>query len=392
MRVPGSKSLTNRALVIAALARGESTLVGASESDDSRHLVTALGALGFEASLDRVVGRGGSIPATSAELAVGNAGTAFRFLTAMVCLGRGSYRLDGDPRMRERPIRGLVDALRALGAAIHYGAADGCPPLTVVAGGLRGGRVRVAGDTSSQFVSALLMAAPCASAPVELEVVDAVSRPYIEMTIGVMASFGAQAQVASTGWRVAAGGYRAQRYDVEADAAAAGYHFARAAVTGKAVSVEGLGAGCRQPEYRLVDDLAAMGARVVKSAGATEVAGGELRGIDVDMNDRPDSVQTLAVVALFAKGRTRIRNVRNLRVKETDRLAALARELAKCGARVVEHADGIEIEPPAVVRGAEIETYGDHRMAMSFAVVPGATILNPEVVSKSYPGFWRDWS
>ncbi len=398
VRVPGSKSLTNRALICAALAKGKSTLSGASDSDDSRRLLEALRTLGFEAALDRVVGGGGRIPVKKASLAVGNAGTAFRFLTAFLCVEDGTYTLDGDERMRERPIGPLVDALAAMGASIRYLGRAGHPPLEIAGRQLPGAWTKIKADESSQFASALLLVAPAAAGNVEVALEGPpASKPYVDMTLGVMRAFGAHVDEAGGAFKVRGGGYRATDYIVEGDAAAAGYHWARAALTQSKVRVEGLGASCRQPEYALVDDLAAMGADVAKGADFTEVSGHlPLSGIDVDMNARPDSVQTLAVVALFARGRTRIRNVRNLRIKETDRLAALAKELGKCGARVIEHADGIEIDPPDEVRGAEIETYKDHRMAMSFAVAgaaaPGFTILEPDVVTKSYPGFWDDWT
>jgi 3-phosphoshikimate 1-carboxyvinyltransferase len=394
--VPGSKSLTNRALLIGALADGVTTLQGASESDDSVQLLRALRTIGFDATTERVAGQGGRIPAESAELSVGNAGTAFRFLTAMLALGRGPYRLDGDARMRERPIEGLAEAL---GGAVTFPVRAGYPPVEIrgTGGRLTSTALHVKGDVSSQFVSALLMVMPYSTAPmVDLYVKGtAVSKPYVEMTIQLMKEFGVRAVDRGNHYELQTGSYRGREIAVEGDAAAAGYHWARAAVTGGRVRVDGLWAACRQPEFRLLEDLEEMGARVTRTKTGVEVEGAALAGIDVDMNDRPDSVQTLAVVALFAKGRTRIRNVRNLRIKETDRLAALARELAKCGARVIEHADGLEIEPPGKVRGTEIETYGDHRMAMSFAVagaaVDGVVILEPEVVSKSYPGFWEAW-
>jgi 3-phosphoshikimate 1-carboxyvinyltransferase len=257
--------------------------------------------------------------------------------------------------MRERPIGGLVDPLRELGAEIRYPGRKGFPPIEIRARWLKGGPVRVTADESSQFASALLLVG------VDVEVSAAVSAPYIAMTRQVVREFG-------------------REFHVEPDAAAAGYWWAMAAATGGRARVRGLGPSCAQPEAALARDLERMGR--------------PLRGIDVDMNDHPDSVPALAAVALFAQGPTRVRNVRHLRFKETDRLAALARELGKCGARVVEHADGLEIDPPASVRGAEIETYGDHRMAMSFAVVgsaaPGIVIRDPDCVSKSYPGFWED--
>ncbi|MBI2932149.1 MAG: 3-phosphoshikimate 1-carboxyvinyltransferase [Planctomycetes bacterium] len=387
LAVPGSKSLTNRALICAALAEGESRLLNASLSDDSRLLLAALKRLGVECSVDEprceVRIRGGRLPRGEARFELGNAGTSLRFLTSMLCLGQGAFVVDGSGRMRERPIGSLVDALRALGADIRYLASEGFPPIEIRARGLSGGRARVAGDQSSQFLSSLLLAAPYARGPVEVEVDGAVaSRPYVDMTRQVMEAFGG-------------GPYRACEFSVEGDAAAAGYWWSMAAVTRGRARILGIGAACAQPEMGWVGDLRRMGCRVEASSDWTEVsASGALCGIDAAMNDHPDSVPTLAVAALFAAGPTRVRDVRHLRFKETDRLAALARELTKLGARLVEHSDGLEIDPPVRTTPAEIETYGDHRMAMSFAVAgaaaSGIVIVDPECVAKSYPSFWRD--
>lgn len=391
--VPGSKSLTNRALICAALAPGRSLLKGVSRSADTRVLVEALRALGVAVEPRpgpalSVEGRGPT--SASAALSMGNAGTSLRFVTALAAAGKGEVMIDGDERMRERPIGGLVDALRGLGAEISYAGREGFPPVRIVGRGLRGGRVEVEGATSSQFLSAVLLAAPSAAGAVEARPQGALSsRGYVDMTLQVMEAFGVRP---AAPWRIEPTPYRACEFRVEADAAAAGYWFAMAAATGGRVRVEALGSGCRQPEIGLLDDLAAMGAKVERGAGFTVAEGGPLRGIDADLNDRPDSVPALAAVALFAKGRTRIRNVAHLRHKESDRLAALARELGKCGARVVEHRDGLEIDPPERVGAATIETYRDHRMAMAFAVAasaaPGLRIQDPDVVGKSYPEFW----
>lgn len=379
VRVPGSKSLTNRALICAALAEGTSELHGASLSDDSRRLVECLRRAGVGIAegpdLLRVEGTG-RVPATRGEFYVGNAGTAMRFLTAYLALGEGHYTVDGDERMRERPIGDLVDALTHLGCRIRYGGTHGCPPLILDARGLDGGRVRVKADTSSQFVSALLLVSPRARTPIDLEIVEAVSEPYIEMTRSVLRAF--------------ANGPCA--YRVEADAASANYFLAAAAATRGRSIVRGIGRDTVQGEIRFVDVLEKMGCAVTRGADFFEVRGGDLRGVDVDMNAIPDSVQTLAAIAIFAKGATRIRNVANLRVKETDRISALARELRKLGATVEEFPDGLSIEPGRITP-ASIATYRDHRMAMSFAIaalaVPGIAIENPECVSKSFPGFFE---
>lgn len=401
--VPGSKSITNRALVCAALAEGVTLLRNASLSDDSRLLVEALRTLGFECTVRNatadllVYGRGGEVPARTGRFDLGNAGTSVRFLTSLLCLGRGHYVVDGSRRMRERPIGGLVEALQGLGAEIRYLAVDGYLPLKIAGKGLLGGRTRVATDVSSQFVSSVLMAAPRALEPVEIEIATkAVSRPYIDMTVQVMARFGAAVQRAGeTILKVAPAAYRACDLAVEADAAAAGYFFALAAIAGGRLRVVGIGADCAQPELRLLSDLERMGCVVERTDDSCLVRGprGPLKCVDTDMNDHPDSVPTLAVAALFAQGVTRIRNVRHLRHKETDRLAALAKELGKLGARVAERGDGLEIEPPAVIRPAVVETYGDHRMAMAFALagarVAGLVIDDADVVGKSFPAFWE---
>jgi len=400
--VPGSKSLTNRALVAAALARGISRLENVSLSDDSRLLVRGLNRLGIRVETRRgtevlvVRGRGGEIPAVSGRFYMGNAGTAFRFFTSLLCLGRGRYVLDGDARMRERPIGGLVEALRRLGARIAYGGREGFPPLRIRAQGLAGGRTAVSGETSSQFVSSLLLSAPGAEGEVRIETVGPiVSRPYIDVTIDVMRLLGVE--VEREGYRffrVAQGSaYRAGRVRIEADGASANYFLAMAAATGGRARVRGVGRRTSQGEARFFEVLREMGCAVRAGEDWIEVRGGPLRGVDVDMNGMPDSVQTLAVLALFARGRTRVRNVRHLRVKETDRIRALARELSKLGARVEEREDGFTMTPPARVRPAEIETYRDHRMAMSFAVAalaaPGIAIRDPGCVAKSFPGFWE---
>jgi 3-phosphoshikimate 1-carboxyvinyltransferase len=397
--VPGSKSLTNRALICGALAKGATRLTNASLSDDSRVLAEALNRAGIpvEARGDvlAVEGRGGEIPAASGNFSMGNAGTALRFFTSLLCLGRGRFVVDGDARMRERPVGGLVDALRQLGAEIRYGGREGCPPLTLDARGLTGGRARVAGDTSSQFISSLLLSAPGAAAGVEIEVEGEVaSKPYIEITLDVMRDLGvAVEREGYRRFRVPRSRYAAREYAIESDGASANYFLAMAAATGGSARISGLSAGSHQGELGFVGVLHQMGCRVAWVEDAIEVAGGALRGVDVDMNDMPDSVQTLACAALFAQGPTRVRNVGNLRVKETDRIAALAKELAKLGARVEEAPDGFTMTPPARVGGAEIETYKDHRMAMSFAVAaaaaPGIVIRDPEVVSKSFPGFFE---
>jgi 3-phosphoshikimate 1-carboxyvinyltransferase len=402
IRPPGSKSITNRALVCAALADGRSTLTGSLDSEDTRVMLAALGQLGLDVIHDaaaatvRIAGCAGRPGAVGADLYVANSGTTVRFLTAMVSLARGTFRLDGTARMRERPIQDLLDALGQLGVDARSERGNGCPPVVVRASGLPGGKATIAGNISSQFLSGLLMAAPCATAPVELVVEGTlVSRPYIEMTLGVMRAFGAAVETEDLGrfWIPAPQRYSARQYAVEPDASAASYFFAAAAITGGRVTVEGLSRDSLQGDVAFCDCLARMGCEVEYDAGRITVVGRPLRGIDVDMNAISDTVQTLSAVALFADGPTLIHNVAHIRHKETDRLAALATELRKLGAEVEEGPDRLRISPRAL-RPATIDTYDDHRMAMSLALVglvqPGVVIRNPACTAKTYPGFFDD--
>ena len=406
VRVPGSKSLTNRALVIAALADGESRLEGALVAEDSEVLLRALSSLGFgvDARGPRIVVRGGSgrVPARSADLDVRLSGTSMRFLTALTALGDGRYRLDGNARMRQRPIEDLLRALRDLGADAVSEAGDGCPPVVVRGGGLRGGTARVNGGLSSQFLSALLMAAPYAATPVTPEVVGELqSKPFVDMTVDLMHDFGVD--VRREGYRqfaVAPAGYRPRTMTIEGDAMAAGYFWAAAAVTGGRVRVANLGKGTRQGDARFADVLERMGCEVRWTDASCEVRGprpGRLRGGTFDLNDMPDQAQTLAAVALFADGPVEIRNVANLRIKETDRLAALSTELRRLGADVVEDEDRLTVVPLDRLPAGEtvFETYGDHRMAMALAVVgarlPGVAIRDPSCVAKTYPRFFEEF-
>jgi 3-phosphoshikimate 1-carboxyvinyltransferase len=402
VRVPGSKSLTNRALVVAALAEGKSHLTGALDSDDTRVMVESLKTLGIDVQHDPasatidVVGSLGRIPAKQAELFVGNSGTSLRFLTALVALGHGTYHLDGVPRMRQRPVSDLLAALNGLGAVARSDAGTGCPPVTVEASGLDGGYAFVKGDVSSQFLSGLLMTLPYGRETTVVEVEGVlVSKPYVTMTLDVMEAFGVRAgRKSDRRFSVEPGRYTGRPYAIEPDASAASYFFALAAITGGSVTVEGLGTSSVQGDVAFVDLLEHMGCRVERSKESTTVHGGPLRGIDVDMNAISDTVMTLGVVALFAQGITRIRNVGHIRHKETDRIAALAAELRKLGATVDEHPDGLVIIPPDAISTARIATYDDHRMAMSFALAgvkaTGVTILDPGCVAKTYPGFWDD--
>jgi len=402
IRPPGSKSLTNRALVCAALADGCSRLSGLLESEDTKVMIAGLRQLGVTVRHDRetqtaeIDGCAGTLPSSGAEVYAANSGTTMRFLTALVALGHGDFRLDGNARMRQRPIGDLIQALGRLGVYARSQAGTGCPPVLVEARGLPGGRVSVAGDVSSQFLSAILLAAPCAAAPVEL-VVDGplVSKPYVEMTLAVMRAFGAVVEADALDRFIipAPQVYRARDYAVEPDASAASYFFAAAAVTGGRVRVEGLSRASLQGDVAFCDCLEWMGCQVEYGADSITVTGAPLRGIDVDMNAISDTAQTLSVVALFAEGPTLIRNVAHVRHKETDRLAALATELRKLGASVVEGPDRLAITP-GPLRGATLDTYDDHRMAMSLALaglrVPGVVIRDPGCTAKTYPQFFDD--
>ncbi|MEX0642209.1 MAG: 3-phosphoshikimate 1-carboxyvinyltransferase [Pirellulales bacterium] len=407
VRPPGSKSITNRALVCAALADGISTLTGALDSEDTRVMIDGLGRLGIvvesgDAGRTLVVhGAGGRIPAIEAELYCANSGTTIRFLTALATLGHGAFRLDGIERMRQRPIADLLDALNQLGATAHSEHENGCSPVFVHANGLPGGTATIRGDISSQFLSALLLAAPAARSSVELRVDGPlVSRPYIHMTLAVMQAFGVDVATNNelAHFQIAAPApYHARVFAIEPDASAASYFWAAAAITGGEVTVDGLTADSLQGDVAFVDCLERMGCEVSRDANSITVVGRPLTGIEVDMNAISDTVQTLAVVALFAKGPTTILNVGHIRHKETDRIAALAAELQKLGATVIEEDDNLIVEPSmGTFRAATIDTYNDHRMAMSFALaglkIRGVRIANPSCVEKTYPRFFDDLS
>ncbi len=399
--VPGSKSITNRALLVAALASGDSFISDALFSDDTHWFVTGLRALGIpvtdnrERVLFRVSGLSGTIPASGADLFVGNAGTAARFLTALVALGRGTYRLDGISRMRERPMANLLTALEQLGAEITPEGQPGYLPIVLRGRGLEGGNVRLRAEQTSQQLSALLMIAPYARQDTTIVVDGAlVSLPYIDITRRVMADFGVEiTQPAAQTFHIQAGHrYQPCHYAVEPDASNASYFFAAAAITGGRVRVNGLSRRSCQGDIRFLDVLEAMGCRVVGADTYTEVIGPQtLRGVDVDMNNVSDMMQTLAAIAPLADAPVTIRNVRHIRWKETDRIRAVATELQRLGIHVEEFDDGLRIHPGHAVPTA-IETYDDHRMAMAFAVlglrVPGLMIKNPSCTAKTFPDFF----
>ncbi|MBI3165738.1 MAG: 3-phosphoshikimate 1-carboxyvinyltransferase [Anaerolineales bacterium] len=420
VRVPGSKSLTNRALLIAALANGTTHLTNALFSDDSRYFAKALQTLGFDVQLDEanfsmtVTGLGGKIPAKKAELFIGNAGTAARFLSAFLTLGNGEYILDGEPRMRERPIGDLVEALAQLGCDIQpmqkaEGGRQICPPVKITASGLKGGRTTIAGDISSQFLSALLMVAPYAQTPVEVKLTtDLNSKPYVDMTLSIMQDFGVEVERRGYDFfRVPPASYELQvtqsvtrnSYPLESDASAASYFFAAPAICGGTVKVENISRKSVQGDIAFLDVLQQMGCTVQETDNCLLVTGHSLlHGVDVDMRDIPDTAQTLAAVAPFASSPTRIRGIASARVKETDRVHATCAELARLGVQVEEHADGMTIHPTfnlqlSTFKPATIQTYNDHRMAMAFSLiglrVDGVTIENPSCVSKTFPNYFE---
>ena len=401
VRVPGSKSLTNRALLIAALANGTTSLRNALSSDDSKYFVKALKTLGFDIQLDEVksemavTGLGGTIPSKKAELFIGNAGTAARFLSAFLTLGHGEYILDGEPRMRERPIGDLVDALHQLGVELE--ATNNCPPVEIFAKGLPGGKTKIAGNISSQFLSALLMVAPYAKSPIEIQVITELnSKPYLDMTIAIMQDFGVE---------IERHGYERftinpsfffplPSYSIESDASAASYFFATPAICGGTVRVENISRKSKQGDIAFLDILQRIGCSIKEDNNSIEVTGtSSLKGADVDMRGIPDTAQTLAVIAPFASSPTRIRGIASARLKETDRIHATCTELSRLGIRVEEHEDGMTIYPCDEIQPATIQTYNDHRMAMAFSLIglriEGVIIENPSCVSKTFPHYFE---
>jgi 3-phosphoshikimate 1-carboxyvinyltransferase len=386
------------------MAEGESVLEAVGLSDDTRVCAEALRTISIGVEADeagrrmRVSGCGGSVPVGPTEICTGESGTATRFITALLAAGRGTYRVDGASRMRERPIQDLLDGLAALGVRARSEAGTGCPPVIIETSGLAAGTVSLSGAISSQYLSALLMAAPAAAGPVTVEVAGPlVSKPFADMTVAVMAAFGVE--VARDGYArfdVAAPAlYRGRTYAVEPDAASASYFLAAAAATGGRVTIDGLTRASVQGAAGFPDVLGEMGCEVEWADAGVTVTGPErLTGIRIDMNAMPDMVLTLAPLALLARGRTVIENVANLRVKESDRLAALAAELGRLGAKIEEHPDGLSIVPPKRLQPAEVATYNDHRMAMGMAAVglaaPGIRIADPECVAKTYPEFFED--
>ncbi|MGF1767779.1 3-phosphoshikimate 1-carboxyvinyltransferase [Enterovibrio makurazakiensis] len=404
VNLPGSKSVSNRALLLAALAKGTTRLTNLLDSDDIRHMLNALTKLGvtYRLSDDKTVceveGLGGPFRTSeSIELFLGNAGTAMRPLAAALCVGQGDYVLTGEPRMKERPIGHLVDAMVTVGADVTYLENENYPPLKIVSKDINGGDVEIDGTISSQFLTALLMTAPLFSGDTNIRIKgDLVSKPYIDITLHIMAQFGVEVanndyqtfQVKGNQSYIAPGDFL-----VEGDASSASYFLAAAAIKGGEVKVTGIGKKSVQGDVKFADALAAMGAEIEWGDDYVIARRGELKAVDLDFNHIPDAAMTIATAALFAEGTTSIRNVYNWRVKETDRLSAMATELRKVGAEVEEGEDYITITPTANIQHAEIDTYDDHRMAMCFSLVAlsdtPVTINDPKCTSKTFPDYFE---
>ncbi len=404
VRLPGSKSISNRALLLSALAHGDTTLINLLDADDTSVMRAALSKLGVashaEASGIRITGCGGRIPVQAARLELGNAGTAFRSLTAALAFSGGRYELDGVARMRERPIGDLVDSLNQSGARIRYSGAVGFPPLVVEpADRVSGDEVRIKANVSSQFLSGMLMAAPLIASSGGLRVtVDGavISAPYVELTLSLMERFKVSVAREANGYLVPTASYRSPgRFVVEGDASSASYFLALGAITGGPIRVDGVGEDSVQGDVRFVDALERMGAQIDVGEyhiGVSRPTSTGLRAIDADCNHIPDAAMTLAIVALFADAPSMLRNIGSWRVKETDRISAMATELRKVGAAVDEGDDWIRVTPPTRWHEATIDTYDDHRMAMCFSLVAAGGVAvhirNPQCVSKTFPDYF----
>ena len=398
--VPGSKSYTHRALILSSLADGESVLMNPGRCEDTEHTVQALIKFGVEVSWEidrvRVGGRGGKFKATDERIDVGNSGSSMRFLTALAALKKGVTLLDGSERMRKRPIGELLIGLANLGVKAYSQKGDGCPPVIVVSQELRGGQAMIRGEESSQFLSGLLMVAPYAQGDVRIETTGPLaSKPYVDITRDVMSAFGVQIENRGYDFFFVKAGqrYLANEYRIEGDASSASYFFSAAAICRGKVRVKSLNPNTLQGDIGFLEILERMGCRVTRGKDWVEVQGGELHGIEMDMNTMPDLVPTLAVTAAFASDKTVIQNIGHLRFKESDRIHAVTAELGKMGIRAKSGEDWLEVEG-GKPHGAEIETYDDHRLAMSFAVAglaaPGVKIRGEECVNKSFPGFWEE--
>lgn len=410
VRLPGSKSISNRTLLLAALSNGETEVHDLLASDDVDRMLDSLQRLGVEvthareANAYRVIGRG-AIPVREASLFLGNAGTAIRPLAATLALAQGRYTLSGVPRMHERPIGDLVDGLRQIGANIRYLGQEGFPPIEIRPAAIRiGSSISVRGDVSSQFLTALLMALPTLGVETSVEVLgELISKPYVTMTLDLMRRFGVS--VERDGWTrftipAGAGYVSPGAIHVEGDASSASYFLAAGAIGGGPVGVDGVGRDSIQGDVRFTDELAKLGARIAMGSNWIEARGpasGRLKAFDLDLNHIPDAAMTLAVCALFVDGRCRLTNIGSWRIKETDRIAAMANELRKLGATVTEGADSLVIVPPEhLVDGAVIDTYDDHRLAMCFSLAAlggvRVRIRNPQCVNKTFPAYFDYYS
>ena len=399
--VPGSKSYTQRALITSALASGRSIIRNPLISEDTEHLIEALHSLGATIAQEGhdlvVVGTSGRLVTPSSALYLGNNGTGLRFLTGTICLGHGTFVLDGNSRMRQRPIQPLVDALCETGVNAWCVEGNGCPPVKVRAWGLPGGKIRLTRGLSSQYISSLLLAAPYAEKDTEIEVLNPLpSRPYISLTMDVMQHFGVEVSVSEERlfYIKAPQAYQPTEYVIEGDLSSATYFMAAAAILGQTIKISNINPDSLQGDLRFLDILETMGCKVATSFDGVEVTGplSNHEDLSFDLNEVPDMVPALAVVSAFRKGKTALKNILHLRVKESDRVAALTRELRKIGARVEEIADEMIVQGIAT-QGAEIDCYSDHRIAMSFAVaglaIEGISIKDPGCVRKSFPGFWE---
>ena len=397
--VPGSKSYTNRALLIAGLTDGECRLEKPLVSDDTKYMIRALKAFGISVQEEKeafiVSGRGGKLSTPEEDIFIGNAGTTMRFLTTFSALVPGKTRLDGDERMRQRPLADLLHCLTQMGVKAVSANGNGCPPIDIAGGEVPGGEVQLAGDKSSQYLTSILLSAPYFKNDTCIHIQgDLTSKSYADITLDIMKTFGVSVINESyQRFKVKAGDrYNAQTYKVESDWSSASYFLAAAAVTGGEVTLTDINPHSVQGDAQFTSVLEKMGCRVEKKSNTLQIKGNPLKGITINMNNMPDAVQTLAVTALFAEGETVIQGIGNLRIKETNRILALANELTRLGAEVETGEDYLVIRP-GDYRGAEIETYDDHRMAMSFAVaglkIPGIRIKNPTCVEKSFPDFFQ---
>ena len=398
--IPGSKSYTNRALLIAGLTNGECRLEKPLVSDDTKYMIRALKAFGVPVQEEQeafiVSGKGGKLSTPDGDIFIGNAGTAMRFLTTLSALAPGKIRLDGDERMRERPVADLLDCLTLMGVHAVSRNNNGCPPIDIAGGeASKGGEVELAGEKSSQYLTSILLSAPYFKKDTCINIKgDLTSKSYADITLDIMKTFGVQVENEKyQHFKVKAGDrYKAQTYQVESDWSSASYFLAAAAVTGGEVTLDNINTQSVQGDAQFTSVLEKMGCQIEKKTNSIHIKGKPLHGITINMNNMPDAVQTLAVTALFAKGETVIKGIGNLRIKETDRIAALTKELTRLGAEVKAGEDYLIVKPGDYT-GAEIETYNDHRMAMSFAVaglkIPGILIKNPNCVEKSFPDFFR---